>query len=204
VDDAGAYVREENTSILGNVIPKWIGGLNNTVFYKGFTLNFLIDFVQGNEITSNTRYQMIGKGTGAFTEEGREHSKPLDGVIELKDVDGKVTGYEKNTKTVDGQTYWASRAWGGIGEEFVLDGSYVMLREVILGYSFSPSFLKRSPFKGIRLSLVGRNLWYIEEHMQGMGISPETILNTSASSSGVEAESMPTTRSFGLNVNLTF
>jgi len=51
---------------------------------------------------------------------------------------------------------------------------------------------------------VGRNLGYLEEHMQGMGISPETNLNTQAAAAGVEALSMPTTRSYGINLNLTF
>jgi hypothetical protein len=79
-----------------------------------------------------------------------------------------------------------------------------MLREVVLGYALQPAFLKKTPFKGLRVSVVGRNLWYIEEHMQGLGISPETNLNTTAASTGVEVFSMPTTRSYGINLNLTF
>jgi TonB-linked SusC/RagA family outer membrane protein len=204
VADDGSYAREDNISILGNVTPKWIGGLNNTVSFKGLSLNFLIDFVQGNQINSDTKYRMVANGTGKFTERFREHSEPLPGVVEVKDANGNVKGYEPNTKTVDGQTAWSYRAWGQIGEEFVLDGSFIMLREVVLGYSLQPSFLKKTPFKGMRFSVVGRNLWYIEEHMEGLGISPETNLNTSAGSTGVEVFSMPTTRSYGLNLNLTF
>ena len=204
VSSGGFYQREDEFTVLGNTTPDWIGGLNNTFSFKGLTLSALIDFVQGNEITSSTKYQMEAKGIGGFTVEGREHSKPLEGVVEILDENDVVTGYETNTQLVDGQTYWAQRAWGDIGEEFVLDGSYVMLREVILGYRFSSSLLSKTPFKSIRLSLVGRNLFYLQEHMQGMGISPETILNTRASASGVEALSMPTTRSYGVNLNLTF
>lgn len=204
VNSGGSYVADDKISILGNITPDWTGGLNNTFSFKGFTLNALIDFVQGNEITSSTKYQMVAKGIGAFTTEGREKSRPLDGVVELTDGSGNVTGYAPNTKLVDGQTYWAGRAWGGIGEEFVLDGSYIMLREVILGYNFSPSLISKTPFKNARISLVARNLWYIEEHMQDMGISPETVLNTAARTSGVEAMSMPTTRTYGVNINLTF
>jgi hypothetical protein len=178
--------------------------LNNTVYFKGLSLNFLIDFVQGNEINSDTKYRMAANGTAKFTERYREHSEPLPGVVEIKDENDNVVRYEPNTKLVDGQTAWSSRAWGQISEEFVLDGSFIMLREVILGYSLQPSILEKTPFKGIRLSIVGRNLWYIEEHMQGLGISPETNLNTSAGATGVEVFSLPTTRSYGLNLNLTF
>jgi len=204
VGNDGAYVKEDNVSVLGNVIPKWTGGLNNTFSFKGFTLNALVDFVQGNQITSYTKYKMITSGNAAMTLEGREHSRPLDGVVENVDpTTGKIT-YQKNTQTVDGQTYWARRGWDGIGEEFVMDGSYVMLREVILGYAFQPSFIKKAGFTGIRISLVGRNLFFIKDHMQGMGISPETILNTQAASSGIETLSMPITRNYGINFNFTF
>ena len=204
VNSGGSYIADDKISVLGNITPDWTGGLNNTFSFKGFTLNALIDFVQGNEITSSTKYQMVAKGIGAFTTEGREKSRPLDGVVELADGNGNVTGYAPNTTLVDGQTYWASRAWGDIGEEFVLDGSYIMLREVILGYNFPPALISKTPFKNARISLVARNLWYIEEHMQDMGISPETVLNTAARTSGVEAMSMPTTRTYGVNINLTF
>ena len=203
VKSDGSYDRENQLSILGNVTPKWIGGLNNTVSFKGLSFNFLIDFVQGNEINSDTRYRMVANGTAKFTERYREHSEPLPGVVEVTDGDGNVT-YTPNTTLVDGQTAWSTRAWGQISEEFVMDGSFIMLREVVLGYSLQPSLLENTPFKSIRLSVVGRNLWYIEEHMQDMGISPETNLNTQAGATGVEVFSLPTTRSYGLNLNLTF
>ncbi len=202
VGPEGAYLREDTVKVLGNVTPKWIGGLNNTVSYKGFTLSALVDFVQGNKITSSSKYQMVAKGIAAFTTQYGEHSEPLPGVVEVQD--GSEIKYEANAKTVDRQTAWANRAWSGIGEEFVLDGSYVMLREVILGYTFQTSFLKRIKFSTCRFSIVARNLFYLEEHMHGLGISPETNLNTSAGATGVEALSMPTTRSYGVNLNFTF
>lgn len=216
VGDNGAYVREAQTSILGNVTPDWIGGLNNTFSYKGLSLSFLLDFSQGGELSSSTKYQMTAKGTGKFTEEGR---RPQDmdeqgvqlpyvgvvpGVVEVKDDDGNVVGYEPNTKVVDGQTYWANRAWGGPTDWFVLDASYIMLREVMLSYRFQPALLSKTPLAGLTLSLVGRNLLYIKEHMEDMGISPESAPNTDAGAAGIEMFGIPTTRTYGLNIKLTF
>ncbi|MBK7713723.1 MAG: hypothetical protein IPJ37_24485 [Bacteroidales bacterium] len=123
--------------------------------YKGLTLNFLLDFVQGNEISSSTKYQMEAKGTGNWTVEGRRPQDMDDqgnqlpevgilaGVNEVDDGNGNIS-YVKNEIAVNGQTYWAQRAWGDIGEEFVLDGSYISLREVMLTYSFNPSILKNT------------------------------------------------------------
>ena len=216
VGDNGSYVREAQTSILGNITPDWIGGLNNTISYKGLSLNFLLDFSQGGELSSSTKYQMTAKGTGKFTEEGRRPQDTddqgnqlpyvgvLDGVVEITDDNGNVIGYEQNTKAVDGQTYWANRAWGGPTDWFVLDASYIMLREVMLSYNFPSSLMSKTPITGLTLSLIGRNLWYIEEHMEGMGISPEAQPNTDAGAGGIEIFGIPTTRTYGLNVKLTF
>lgn len=216
VNASGAYARESNVSVLGNITPDWIGGLNNTFSFKGFSANILIDFVQGGQLSSSSKYQMTAKGTGLFTEEGRRPQDTddagnqlpyvgvLDGVVEIMDVDGNVTGYEENTQAVDGQTYWASRAWGGPTDWFVLDGSYISLREVMLSYRVQPSALENTPFKGLSISVVGRNLLYLEEHMEDMGISPESAPNTSAGYAGIESMAIPTTRTWGLNVKLTF
>lgn len=216
VNASGSYAREANVSVLGNITPDWIGGLNNTFSYKGFSANVLIDFVMGGELSSATKYQMTAKGTGKFTEEGRRPQDTddagnqlpyvgvLDGVVEVTDGDGNVIGYEENTQAVDGQTYWASRAWGGPTDWFVLDGSYISLREVMLSYRFQPSALENTPFKGIAISLVGRNLLYIQEHMEDMGISPESAPNTSAGYAGIESFAIPTTRTWGVNLKLTF
>ena len=215
-DPGGYYQPTSEQKVLGNITPKWIGGLNNAFSFKGFTLNVLLDFVQGNQISSSTKYEMEAKGTGNWTVEGRRpHDIDpatgaqlplvgiLDGVNEVDDGNGNIS-YVKNDIAVDGQTYWAMRAWGDISEEFVLDGSYISLREIMLTYNFNPSFLKKTPFAGIAISAVGRNLMYLEEHMQGMGISPESAPNTSAASAGTETISMPTTRTWGLNIKVNF
>lgn len=216
VNENGAYAREAKVSVLGNITPDWIGGLNNTFFFKGFSLNVLIDFVQGGELSSSTKYQMTAKGTGKFTEEGRRPQDTddagnllpyvgvLDGVVEILDAEGNVTGYEENALAVNGQTYWAARAWGGPTDWFILDGSYISLREVMLSYRFQPALLDKTPIAGLSISLIGRNLLYLEEHMEDMGISPESAPNTSAGYAGIEAVAFPTTRTYGVNLKLTF
>jgi TonB-linked SusC/RagA family outer membrane protein len=216
VSENGGYVRESKQSILGNINPKWIGGLNNTFSYKGLSLNVLLDFVQGGQLTSFTRYMMTMKGTGAWTVEGRRPKATdengnqlpyvgvLDGVVEVMDAQGNVTGYEKNTKAVAGHTYWANRAWSGIGEEFVMDASYISLREVMLSYEFPKSLFSKTPFTSLTLTLIGRNLMYLEEHMKGTGVSPESQPNTAVGAAGIEALALPPTRTYGLNVKLTF
>jgi TonB-linked SusC/RagA family outer membrane protein len=226
VDGSGSYVRETKLSTLGNITPKWIGGLNNTFTYKGFSLNVLLDFKEGGQIVSATKYEMTRKGTGAWTVEGRRpksryeagdvipagsnvgdpmpYTGVLNGVVEIKDAGGNVTGYEKNTKAVPGMIYWGNRAWNGIGEEFIEDGSYISLREVMLSYNFNPAILKKTPITGLTLSVFGRNLYYLQNGMGYLGLSPESAPNTASGASGMECLTIPSTRSYGFNIKLIF
>ena len=226
VDGSGSYVRESKLSTLGNITPKWIGGLNNTFSYKGLALNILLDFKEGGNVVSSTKYEMTRKGTGAWTVEGRRpkaryeesdaisagskvgdpmpYTGVLDGVVEIKDASGNVTGYEKNTKAVPGMVYWGNRAWNGIAEEFVEDGSYIMLRELMLSYTFKSTLLKKTPLSGLTLSAYGRNLLYLQNGMDYLGLSPESAPNTAGGASGMECLTIPSTRSFGFNVKVTF
>jgi len=216
INSAGAYQREASESVIGNITPDWIGGLNNTFSFKGISLNVLIDFVQGGDITSTTYYYQMRSGTGKFTEEGRRpqdtddqgnqlpYITALDGVTEVLNEAGDVIGYEENTKLVDGQTIYAHRCWGGPTDWFVLDGSYISLREVMLSYRFQPSLLEKTPFYGITVSLVGRNLMYLQNHLAEYGVSPEAPPNTDGGSQGLESFSIPSTRTFGVNLKLTF
>ncbi|MEQ8647578.1 MAG: hypothetical protein RIC06_10345 [Cyclobacteriaceae bacterium] len=198
----GRYATASETSVLGNIQPDWIGGLNNSFSFKGFTLSVLLDFVQGGNLHSYTKHEMTSRGTGKWTEEHRGEALP--GVVEVFDTDGTtVIGYEPNTNEVTGQDYWLRRARGQ-GNWFVLDASYISLREVMFGYRFNPSVLSKTPFTGATITLVGRNLAYLEQHMEDMGISPESAPNTNSTYSGFEIFSNPTTRTFGLNLKLSF
>ncbi len=193
------YVREDDLSILGDVQPDWLAGVTNTISYKGISLSALVDIRMGGEIFSWSRQDQTAKGTGAFTE--NRENLILEGVIEQSDG-----SYTPTSKKVWGQHYWAQRAWGSITEEFVLDATYASLREATLGYSFSRQLLENTPFTTAKFSIVGRNLFYIhrDKKFEEMGISPETAFAPTAAAQGYEAFSMPTTRSIGFNLSLTF
>lgn len=219
VDKNGSYIKESKTSVLGNITPDWVGGLNNSISYKGFSLNVLLDFVQGGDIISATKYEMTRKGVGAWTVEGRRPKArytegddipagsavgdpmPYTGILEGVVDNGDGT-YSKNTKAVPGQVYYGP--WLGVGEPYIEDGSYISLREVIFSYQFKPSILKRTPFTGLTLTAVGRNLLYLQNGMGYLGLSPESAANTSGGGSGLEALGVPSTRNYGFNIKLTF
>lgn len=193
------YVREDDQSVLGDVQPDWLAGVTNTISYKGIVLSALLDIRMGGEIYSWSRSDQNAKGTGVWTND--RDNLIVEGVID--NMDGT---YTPTSKKVLSQHYWAQRSWGNIGEEFVIDATYVSLREVTLGYSFSKALLANTPFSTAKFSVVGRNLLYLQRDakFEEMGIAPETAFAPSAAAQGYEAFSMPTTRSLGFNLSLTF
>lgn len=186
--------------MLGNIQPDFLAGITNSITWKGFTLSALIDVRKGGQVYSFTKYDQMAKGTGKFTERGGDLI--AEGVI--ADADGK---YTPSTFKLLRQDYYAGRAWGGIGEEFIVDADYVALREAIIGYDIGFALLKNNNrLKTLRVSVVGRNLAYIyrDQQFKQMGISPETAFAPTAAAQGYEARGIPTTRSIGVNLSLSF
>lgn len=196
---AGAYQRESETSVLGNVQPDFLSGITNSFFYKGISLSFLVDIRKGGKIFSYSKLQQWSVGTGKGTENG--DNLIADGVIEQSD--GK---FEKSTIVLGRQAYYTSMSYGNIGEAFVLPADYVSLREVVIGYDLSRSLKKTNIFKTAKLSAVCRNLFYLYQNkeIKEMGANPEGGFGPFTVAQGFESTGVPMTRSVGLNLSFTF
>lgn len=179
---------------LGNASPKWMGGLINQFSYKGIDLAFQIDIRYGGKVYMGSLRQGAEAGTLDFTAANREK-----GSIELHGVnkDGEAV-----TSHTQAQEYWA-RVAGGYGptEEWVKDATNLRLRELSIGYNLPKSVLSKTFMRSAKISFVGRNLWMI--HSKVKGFDPEAGYST-GNAQGFEYGSMPTLRSFGFNLNVTF
>lgn len=192
VVDANGIPVQGELKPMGSTVPKFYGGLNNNFNYKAFNLSFLTDFRFGNKILSATNYYSIYRGMNQMTLEGRETGVVADGVL----ADGT-----KNTSVVAAQTYYQTLAQR-ISSLNVLDGSFIKLRQITLGYNFSNTALTRTPFSAINVSLVARNLLTIMKHTDN--IDPEAAFSNLIGYSGIEGTSLPFTRTYGFSVNFKF
>ncbi|WP_208644859.1 MULTISPECIES: SusC/RagA family TonB-linked outer membrane protein [Mucilaginibacter] len=173
----------------GTTVPKIYGGFNNDFSYKHINLSFLVDYRFGNKVLSATNYYSMYRGLNKATLVGREGGVVGDGVTE----DG-----QKNTKSVEAEVYYQALAQR-VSALNVLDGSFIKLRQVTLGYTFTRGFLTGTPFSGVTISAVGRNLWTIMKHTNN--IDPESGFANSVAYAGIEGTSLPSTRTYGINVN---
>lgn len=175
---------------LGNNNPDWMGGLTNSFKYKDFDLSFQIDMRYGGDVFMGS----IRTGTRSGTLERTLHGR--DGMI----VNGIVesTGLA-NTTPVLAQDYWG--VLGRASEPWIYDATNVRLRELSFGYRIPKKLLANTPIQSAKLSFVGRNLWMI--YSKTDGFDPEAGFST-GNAQGFEFGSMPTLRSLGFNINVTF
>jgi hypothetical protein len=130
-------------------------------------------------------------GNLAMTLEGRETGLIFEGVTK----EGAA-----NSKTVDAQSYWSKLS--GITEAFMYDATNARLREVSLGYTVPRNLLAKTPFTSLKASLVARNLFMIYSKTEGF--DPEAGFSNNSKTQGYEFGSMPTMRSIGFNINVSF
>lgn len=87
-------------------------------------------------------------------------------------------------------------------EAATYDATYVKLREISLSYRLPSSLIKNTGLQSARIALVGRNLLLFT---QVPSIDPETYsIRNGLFVNGFESTQMPSTRSFGISLNLGF
>lgn len=190
IDDKGLPTFTSEDVKLGNNNPDWMGGINNIFKYRNFDLGFQIDMRYGGDVYMGSIKAGTGAGTLKMTEGGRE-SMLVEGV--------KADGVTPNTTTTTAQLYWTALQGGA--EPWIYDATNIRFRELNIGYSFPKTMLAKSPFSNVKLSLVARNLFMI--YSKTKGFDPEAGFST-GNAQGFEYASMPTLRSFGINLNVSF
>jgi len=190
--------------IIGDPNPDWMGGISNTFKYKRVALNFLIDIRKGGDLWTLDQWYGLGTGMSPETAGLNDLGNPLrnsladgGGVI----LPGVLADGSPNTKRIDVSNS-GTAPWGYPNNppraSVIYDAGYVKLRELALTYSLPEKLVgKLRAFKGIDLSLIGRNLWIIHKNVPYA--DPEDGLG-SGNVQGYQSGAYPTVRSIGFNV----
>jgi TonB-linked SusC/RagA family outer membrane protein len=166
---------------LGRIIPRWTGGLNTTVSYKGLSLFARVDFGAGHIQQDFMQMWALGSFQGEFnaTDIVKDTWTP-------ENPNAKYPRYtwadQLNTKNFDRPS-----------DMFWVNSSYVALREVSLSYAVPTGMLKRFKIEGLSLTVTGQNLGYLSNSLLNL---PERTGEQNS------AYTIPTSLIFG--ANLTF
>jgi hypothetical protein len=112
---------------------------------------------------------------------------------------GRETGVTNSGITATAENYYQAEA-RNITSTSVVSGDFIKLRQLSFGYSFPKSVMGKISFlEGIDISFVARNLAILMRKADN--IDPESSFGSNVKYYGIEGTSLPSTRSFGLNVN---
>ena len=160
---------------------------------------------------SRTKNLMQFTGNGVVTTyNGRNPFVIPNSVVEVEGEDGKVS-YEPNTTPIylensSYQNYFNNYGAAQGGEFYLLDRSFAKLRNISLTWELPKKWMNRISFESIALTAYVNNV-YTFTAKSNLYIDPETTsfaANGDLAAQFGELYSNPTSRTYGLNVNIKF
>ncbi len=206
MDGAGKPLVSSTQEYLGNFNPKFTLGLNNAFSFGKIRLNVLVDARIGGVMTSGSDASLAFDGSSAITTAYREGGWVLPGVTLSNNE------YIPNTYPINAETFWTTVSKGRYswGQVFTYDATNVRIREAAVGYDIT---IKSQYVKKATLSIVARNLFFLAKGnaiidipgipTRKMWFDPDVNLGA-GNYQGVEFGTLPSSRSIGLNLSLSF
>lgn len=173
------YITPDDRTIIGDPSPDFMYGGSATLTYKGLSLAIDINGVYGNEVfrtwaSLESPFQRVNYAalqTERWHGEGTSNWVPILGQAHRFNYNGSSYNIE--------------------------DGSYIRLRNLQLGYSFSPKLLNRA---GIKTAKVFVNAQNLKTWKNTSGYSPEYGGDATAFGFDFGGNAIPRITSLGLNV----
>jgi TonB-linked SusC/RagA family outer membrane protein len=205
VNSSGYPILDESPDRrIGKVNPDWRAGMIQRFRYKNFSLTAAFSGQLGGNTFSVTNFALSYQGKLKNSLEGRYDGLVHEGVNVITNQDGTVT-YEKNTTVTSSiQTYYNTYIWNRNNTEMnTFDTSFLKLKEVRLDYHLPAKISQQIGFlQAANIGVYATNLFCLTNFPQ---YDPETgMLDGSNIHKGIESMSFPMTRSYGVNVKLSF
>jgi TonB-linked SusC/RagA family outer membrane protein len=170
--------------IIGSAQPKFFGGINNQLTFKGFDLGFFFQYQYGNEIYNNTR---------SFAEGMNGQFGQLAAVRDRWTPDNPSTTVPRAAQGDPNNNRRTST-------RFLEDGSYLRLKLLTLGYNIAEGLTKKVGLQTARIYLSGQNLLTFTKYS---GLDPEiNTFSGSNTSLGTDFLTFPQARTVQVGINL--
>ena len=158
--------------------PKFYGGLNNTLNFKNFSLDFLVQFVK--QIGENYQFGSLLPG---FANKNQPQSllnrwHNISDISNVQQVTTSFDGFDPFNNVLESTAHYS-------------DASFIRLKNLNLSYNLPPKLISKSHISKAKLFAQGQNLMTITNFV---GLDPEN------QSTG----SMPPLKIFSFGLQLTF
>lgn len=178
VNGDGAIL-DDDRSVVGSAIPKFMYAYHLNFRYKSFDLGFNFNGVSGNKIYNHTGMSLFTKAQLA------KSNNTTDFAIQYP-----------NELTSNSNT---------VSTRYLENGSFMRLNNATLGYNLSADRIGLSNvFQSVRVAVTGQNLFTVTDYS---GFDPE--INTGStiagiSTFGIDYFTYPKARTFLISLNVTF
>lgn len=191
LDEANDFV------VLGNLMPKFYGGLNNNLSFKDLSLSFLFQFVkqEGPSIAYGPMASHIGGLSNMDVTVLDRWQKP-----------GDITDIPRATTTASNDAYTNYRDYYRYSSAVWDDASYIRLKTLALSYNLS-KWSKQINIPQLQISFAAQNLFTwtnfrgMDPEMQGFDRTYVSEVNPFGS---VKTTATPSPRTYTFGLQLTF
>ncbi|MGN5954784.1 SusC/RagA family TonB-linked outer membrane protein [Sphingobacterium lactis] len=187
MDGTRAPSAADQAVAVGNTLPTWYGGFNNSFQFKDFDLIMNFTYSGGNYIYNGTR-------AGLLDQRIWNNSVDVLDAWTPENKGGKIPRSIYGDNISNGSAYAL--------ESNVEKGDFLRLQTLTLGYKLPLNLIERAKFSSVRFYMSVNNAFLLTKYT---GVDPEISSNGNSNlSSGIERNSMPNARTFtfGINVGL--
>lgn len=161
-------------------IPDLVGGVSTSLFYKGFSLDVLLNYSIGGEILDFGYANMMHSGDFGSS----LHPDIMNAWRQPGDITDVPRMENGNQLLVQTQS-----------TRFLTDASFWTIRNVNLGYTFDGTFVNKIGLSDLRVSLIGENLLFVSKRD---GLNPQFNLAGTPAGNGFNPSRIV---SIGLNAS---
>lgn len=196
----GQITADYDRVVVGNANPKFTGGWNNQVSYKGFDMSVFVNFVVGNDIYNANKIEWTD---GAFPNLNMLNSMK-DRFTNINSAGQRVTDPKELAALNENAKIWTpvrvQRWW--LHSWAVEDGTYLRFNNITVGYSLPKSVLNSIKLSSFRVYATVNNLATLTSYS---GYDPDvTARRTDPLTPGVDFAAYPRSRTWVFGVNVTF
>lgn len=171
-------------NVQDRLVPKFVGrkffwGLRNSLEFRGFRLDFLIQYVnhQGYDYLQSNR-----------TAPGLMSNQPVE-VLDRWQHEGDESAFQRYTTTGQGSSAFGSLY--SLSDDQIRDASFFRLRHLALSYTVSSSVLAHLPVSRMCVVISGQNVFDVTSYK---GLDPERPGRST----------LPALRTWAMGVQITF
>ena len=173
---------------VGSALPKYQGGMTNTLAYKDLSLSFNLYFLYGNKVYSNDLRFVMNDGNEPYY---NQLVLPSDYSIWAKPGDIATNPSPQNAANST-----------EVSTRYLQDGNYLSIRNITLGYNLPQNFATRLGLQNIAVSVSADNVYTFTKFL---GQDPQTTIQQDIyTTPGVSDFKYPNNHQYLLNINVKF